>query len=105
MDYFFNQDAQEDPNFVIDGREQWDNNYIDGMVRAHMYKKASQQKHLPFVNPFGSKPHGTEDYEMELGPNSPEMYQAADQIYNYIKGDKNRSLKKVKIKSLPRKNQ
>ena len=34
--------------------------------------------------------------------------QAADQIYNYIKGDKrknNSSLKKVKIKSLPRKNQ
>jgi len=102
MDYFFDQDAQQDPNFVIDGREQWDNNYIDGMVRAHIYKKASQQKRLPFVNPFGSKPHGTEDYEMELEPNSPEMYQAADQIYNYIKGDKNRSLKKVKIKSLPR---
>jgi hypothetical protein len=105
MDYFFDQDAQQDPNFVIDGREQWDNNYIDGMVRAHMYKKASQQKRLPFVNPFGSKPHGTEDYEMELEPNSPEMYQAADQIYNYIKGDKNRSLKKVKIKSLPRNTQ
>lgn len=105
MDYFFDQDAQQDPNFVIDGREQWDDNYIDGMVRAHMYKKASQQKRLPFVNPFGSKPHGTEDYEMELEPNSPEMYQAADQIYNYIKGDKNRSLKKVKIKSLPRNTQ
>lgn len=108
MDYFYNQDAQRDPNFVIDGREQWDKNYIDGMVRAHMYKLASQEKHLPFVNPFGSKPHGTEDYEMELGPSSPEMYQAADQIYNYIKGDKrknNSSLKKVKIKSLPRKNQ
>lgn len=108
MKHFFDQDAQEDPNFVIDGREQWDKNYIDGMVRAHMYKLASQEKHLPFVNPFGSKPHGTEDYEMELGPNSPEMYQAADQIYNYIKGDKRKdstSLKKVKIKRAPRKNQ
>ena len=70
MDYFFDQDAQRDPNFVIDGREQWDKNYIDGMVRAHMYKLASQEKHLPFVNPFGSKPHGTEDYEMELGSSS-----------------------------------
>jgi hypothetical protein len=76
MDHWYNYDV-ENYNY-IDGREAWDNNYIDGLVRAHLAKKG-----------MGRHSFGAKDYKMERQGSTPEMYNAADNIYKYLKGKQN----------------
>lgn len=75
MDKWYNYDV-ENYNYQ-DPREEWDNNYIDGLLRAHLAKKG-----------MGRHSFGAKDYRKERKGSSPEMYKAADNIYNYLKGNK-----------------
>jgi hypothetical protein len=74
MDYFYNQDAETDPSFVLDGRTKWNENYIDSQLRAQLASKG-----------LGKFADGAKDYRKERKYNSPEMKKAAKDIYNYLK--------------------
>lgn len=86
MEYFYNQDTKEG---YTDGQEQWDENYVDGQLRAQLAPGT-----------LGMFSQGRKDYRMERKYDSPEMKAAAKDIRNYLKGEyekggepKNRKLK------------
>jgi len=58
---------------AIDGMDHWNDNYIDGMLRAELY---------PYTP---GRPSARKDYEIERQESSPEMQKAAMDIYNYLR--------------------
>ena len=75
MDHWYGVDSEKDPNLVGDGREQWDNNFIDGVLRSHLAEKG-----------MGKHSSDVKGYKMERKDSTPEIYSAADEIYSYLKG-------------------
>jgi len=75
MDHWYGVDSEQDPYLVADGREQWDNNFIDGVLRSHLAKKG-----------MGRHSSDVKGYKMERQDSTPEMYKATDDIYKYLKG-------------------
>ena len=73
MDHWYNVAAQENPNYVQDGREVWDNNYIDGILRAELANKTIGRR---------TKEN---DYNLERKGSTDEMRQAAKDIKKYLK--------------------
>jgi hypothetical protein len=73
MDHWYNVEAQENPNYVEDGREVWDNNYIDGILRAELANKT-----------IGRRVKGN-DYKLERRGSTDEIKQAAKDIKKYLK--------------------
>ena len=69
MQYFYNEDLKN--GFAQDGQKTWDENYIDGLLRAELARYMAR---------------GREDYKMERSASSPEMIERAKDIYNYIRG-------------------
>jgi len=72
MQYFYEQEAN---NGYADGQDQWNNNYIDGQLRAQL---------APGTIGMFSK--GRKDYRQERKYDTPEMEQAAQDIRSYLKG-------------------
>jgi len=95
MEYFYNRDLTE--GRAIDGVDHWNDNYIDGMLRAEL---------SPYTP---GKTFGKKDYEIERQGASPEMQAAAMDIYNYLRAKPQKvgakkeggALRRVKINSLP----
>lgn len=81
MDHWYNYDLQNNPYAAEDGREAWDNNFIDGVLRSHLAKKG--------MGRFSSDVKG---YRKERQGSSPEMKEAANEIYKYLKGKPNKLL-------------
>lgn len=77
MDYFFNKDTEENPDYTADGREMWDQNYVDSQLRSQLAGKG-----------FGRFSSGAKDYKLDRKYSSPEMEQSAKDIYKYLKGNK-----------------
>jgi hypothetical protein len=75
MDHWYEVDSKKDPYLVEDGREQWDKNFIDGVLRSHLAKKG-----------MGRHSSDVKGYKMERQESTPEMYKATDDIYKYLKG-------------------
>jgi hypothetical protein len=75
MDHWYGVDSEKDPYLVGDGREQWDKNFIDGVLRSHLAKKG-----------MGRHSSDVKGYKMEREESTPEMYKATDDIYKYLKG-------------------
>jgi hypothetical protein len=75
MDHWYEVDSEKDPYLVGDGREQWDKNFIDGVLRSHLAKKG-----------MGRHSSDVKGYKMEREESTPEMYKATDDIYKYLKG-------------------
>lgn len=71
MQYYYEQDLAN--NLIDADRESYDNNYIDGLLRAHLY---------PYTP---GKTIGRKDYDIEKQVSSPEMYSTAMDIYNYLR--------------------
>jgi hypothetical protein len=74
MQYYYEQDVAN--NNYTDGQEQWDDNYVDGQLRAQLAPGT-----------LGMFSHGRRDYKKERRHDSPEMKAAAKDIRNYLKGD------------------
>lgn len=72
MQYYYEQDVAN--NKYTDGQEQWDNNYVDGQLRAQLAPGT-----------IGMFSHGRKDYRKERKHDSPEMRAAAKDIKNYLK--------------------
>jgi hypothetical protein len=75
MDHWYGVDSEKNPYLVGDGREQWDKNFIDGVLRSHLAKKG-----------MGRHSSDVKGYKMEREESTPEMYKATDDIYKYLKG-------------------
>jgi hypothetical protein len=96
MQYYYEQDLAN--NLTDADKEGYDNNYIDGLLRAHLY---------PYTP---GKTVGRKDYDIEKQVSSPEMYSTAMDVYNYLRAKPQRvgakkeggSMKRVKINGLPK---
>jgi hypothetical protein len=75
MQYYYEQDVAN--NKYTDGQEQWDDNYVDGQLRAQLAPGT-----------LGMFSHGRRDYRKERKYDSPEMRAAAKEIKNYLKTPK-----------------
>lgn len=71
MRYFYEKELLA--GRAIDGMDHWNDNYIDGMLRAELY---------PYTP---GRPSARKDYEIERQESSPEMQKAAMDIYNYLR--------------------
>lgn len=71
MDYFYDKDVAS--GWAVDGRESWDKSYIDGMLRAELSQYAP------------GRVSGESDYKIERTGASPEMQDAARDIYDYLR--------------------
>ena len=96
MRYFYEKELLE--GRAIDGEDHWNDNYIDGMLRAEL---------SPYTP---GRPSGRKDYEIERQGSSPQMQNAAMDIYNYLRAKPQEvdakkeggSMKRVKINGLPK---
>jgi hypothetical protein len=75
MQYYYEQDVAN--NKYTDGQEQWDDNYVDGQLRAQLAPGT-----------LGMFSHGRRDYRKERRHDSPEMRQAGKDIKSYLKTPK-----------------
>ena len=89
MDYFYNIDLQE--GFAEDGKERWEENYIDAILRSELAGKG-----------MGRRSKGRRDYRMERKGNSPDIQEASDRILNYLKQTKLQNGGIKTYKSLPK---
>jgi hypothetical protein len=69
MQYFYNEDLKK--GFAEDGQDSWNENYIDGLLRAEL---------------AGYMARGRKDYKTERQAASPEMIARGKDIYNYVRG-------------------
>ena len=96
MRFFYERELAE--GRAPDGQDHWNDNYIDGMLRAELY---------PYTPGRAS---GRKDYAIERQESSPEMQKAAMDIYNYLNTKPKKvnakkeggPVKKVKITALPK---
>jgi hypothetical protein len=96
MRFFYERELAE--GRAPDGQDHWNDNYIDGMLRAELY---------PYTPGRAS---GRKDYAIERQESSPEMQRAAMDIYNYLNTKPKKvnakkeggPMKKVKINGLPK---
>lgn len=72
MDYFYNKDLEM--GFAQDGREKWDQNYIDGILRAQLAGEG-----------MGKRTKNKSDYKLERSYSNPAIQEAASNILNYMK--------------------
>jgi hypothetical protein len=72
MDYFYQMDA--DKGFASDGKQRWDENYIDGILRSELSRKG-----------LGRRTKSKGDYKLERSSNTEEIQQAAKEIRKYLK--------------------
>ncbi len=71
MQYYYEQDVKKG---YTDSQEQWNQNYVDGQLRAQLAPGT-----------IGMFSHGRKDYRKERRHDTPEMQQAALEIRNYLK--------------------
>ena len=81
MDYFYQRDA--DRGFAPDGKQRWDENYVDGILRSELSRKG-----------LGKRTKSKDDYKIERSGNTEEIQQAADKIRQYLKTPKKLVYKK-----------
>jgi hypothetical protein len=81
MDYFYQMDA--DRGFAPDGKQRWDENYIDGILRSELSRKG-----------LGRRTKSKDDYKLERSGNTKEIQQAADEIKQYLRAPKKLVYKK-----------
>ena len=74
MQYYYEQDVAKG---YTDSQEQWNQNYVDGQLRAQLAPGT-----------LGMFSHGRRDYRKERRHDSPEMKAAAKEIKNYLKTPK-----------------
>lgn len=72
MSYYYDQQVKDG---YKGGQEQWNKNYIDGILRAE----------LSGLDPLAATSFGSEDYAMERQYSSDDVRNAAQDIYTYLK--------------------
>jgi hypothetical protein len=72
MDFFYNKDLEE--GFARDGRDRWEENYIDGILRSELARKG-----------VGRKVSDKSDYKLTRKYNSDAIRESANTIRKYLK--------------------